>query len=97
MTGSLPLFVEQNDVEATKAAPVMNSAKADPTAASVPVNVPLNDAEMKKVQEECKRMQAEMSKLVEENRHLKVRYVKVTQLVYLYTIIVQIKLVMLNC
>uniref|UniRef100_A0A8D3AP56 Vesicle-associated membrane protein-associated protein A n=1 Tax=Scophthalmus maximus TaxID=52904 RepID=A0A8D3AP56_SCOMX len=68
-----------NDVEATKAAPVMNSAKADPTAASVPAAAAaaaaaaagLDDTEMKKVQEKCKRLQSEMSKLVEENRQLK--------------------------
>ncbi|XP_029380125.1 VAMP (vesicle-associated membrane protein)-associated protein A, like [Echeneis naucrates] len=60
-----------NDVETTKVAPVMNSAKADPAAATVPVSAPLDDSEMKKVQEKCKRLQAEMSKLVEENRQLK--------------------------
>uniref|UniRef100_A0A3Q3JRC0 Vesicle-associated membrane protein-associated protein A n=1 Tax=Monopterus albus TaxID=43700 RepID=A0A3Q3JRC0_MONAL len=55
-----------NDVEATKAAPVMNSVKGDLTAAAAP-----DDTEMKKVQEKCKRLQAEMNKLVEENRQLK--------------------------
>ncbi|XP_039999955.1 VAMP (vesicle-associated membrane protein)-associated protein A, like [Xiphias gladius] len=61
-----------NDVEATKAAPVMNStAKADPTAATVPAAASLDDTEMKRVQEKCKGLQAEMNKLVEENRQLK--------------------------
>uniref|UniRef100_A0A3B4U0G4 Vesicle-associated membrane protein-associated protein A n=1 Tax=Seriola dumerili TaxID=41447 RepID=A0A3B4U0G4_SERDU len=60
-----------NDVDATKAAPVMNSAKADPAAAAVPVAASLDDTEMKKVQEKCKRLQTEMNKLVEENRQLK--------------------------
>ncbi|XP_053293641.1 VAMP (vesicle-associated membrane protein)-associated protein A, like [Pleuronectes platessa] len=60
-----------NDVEATKAAPVMNSVKADPTTASVPAAAPQDDPEMKKVQEKCKRLQSDMNKLVEENRQLK--------------------------
>lgn len=62
-----------NDVEATKAAPVMNSAKSDPAAAMVPAAAAasLDDTEMKKVQEKCKRLQAEMNKLAEENRQLK--------------------------
>lgn len=62
-------------MEATKAAPVMNSAKADSSAASVPVSPSLDDTEMKKVLEKCKRLQTEMNKLVEENRQLKVRCV----------------------
>lgn len=70
---SPPLPVGQNDVEATKAAPVMNSAKADPSAATVPVTASLDDTEMKKVLEKCKRLQAEMNKLADENRQLKVR------------------------
>lgn len=70
-------FLGQNDVEATKAAPVMNStAKADPTAATVPAAASLDDTEMKRVQEKCKGLQAEMNKLVEENRQLKVRCVE---------------------
>lgn len=60
-----------NDVEATKAAPVMNSAKADPSAATAPLSGSLEDTEMKKVLEKCKRLQTEMNKLVEENRQLK--------------------------
>lgn len=74
-SGSLPLLVGQNDVEATKAAPVMNSAKADSSAASVPVSASLDDTEMKKVLEKCKRLQTEMNKLAEENRQLRVRCV----------------------
>ncbi|XP_018533529.1 VAMP (vesicle-associated membrane protein)-associated protein A, like [Lates calcarifer] len=60
-----------NDVEATKAAPMMNSAKADSTASTVPASASLDDTEVKKVQDKCKRLQAEMSKLAEENRQLK--------------------------
>lgn len=62
-------------MEATKAAPVMNSAKADSTTAAVPVAAPLDDTELKRVQDKYKRLQAEMSKMAEENRQLKVRCV----------------------
>lgn len=72
---SLPLPVGQNDVEATKAAPVMNSAKADSSAATVPVTATMDDSEMKKMMEKCKRLQVEMNKLADENRQLKVRHV----------------------
>lgn len=76
---SLPLSacVGQNDVEATRATPVMNSAKADgpsvAMAAAKPVSASLDDAEMRKVQEECRRLQVELSKLADENRQIKVR------------------------
>ncbi|KAK2822683.1 hypothetical protein Q5P01_022748 [Channa striata] len=60
-----------NDVEATKAAPALNSAKNDSAAAAVPVAATLDDTEMKKMQDKCKKMQTEMNKLHEENRQLK--------------------------
>uniref|UniRef100_A0A8D0CPH5 Vesicle-associated membrane protein-associated protein A n=1 Tax=Sander lucioperca TaxID=283035 RepID=A0A8D0CPH5_SANLU len=60
-----------NDVEATKAAPVMNSAKADSSTATVPLTASMDDTEMKKVLEKCKRLQTEMNKLADENRQLK--------------------------
>ncbi|XP_068197572.1 VAMP (vesicle-associated membrane protein)-associated protein A, like [Antennarius striatus] len=60
-----------NDVEIIKAAPLMNSLKADPSAAAVPVSASVDDTELKKALEKCKRQQAEMSKLLEENRQLK--------------------------
>jgi len=62
---------QENDVDATKAAPVMNSAKGDMPAAAKPASASLDDSEMKKVLEECKRLQSEMSKMSEENRQLK--------------------------
>lgn len=62
-------------MEASKAAPAMNSAKADPSSSSVPVSASLDDPEMKKVLEKCKRQQVEINKLAEENRQLKVRCV----------------------
>ncbi|XP_041849066.1 VAMP (vesicle-associated membrane protein)-associated protein A, like [Melanotaenia boesemani] len=60
-----------NDLEATRAAPVMNSVKAEPTLAAVPVAPTVDDTEMKKVLEKCKRLQVEINKLTEENRQLK--------------------------
>ncbi|XP_046884212.1 VAMP (vesicle-associated membrane protein)-associated protein A, like [Hypomesus transpacificus] len=65
-----------NDVDASnKAAPVLNSAKAEgPLAAAAPakpVSASLDDTEMKKLLEECKRLQSEMGKLAEDNRQLK--------------------------
>ncbi|XP_028327871.1 vesicle-associated membrane protein-associated protein A [Gouania willdenowi] len=61
-----------NDVEATKATMVMNSVKADPAAAATaPSAASLDDTESKKLMEKCKRFQAEISKLTEENRQLK--------------------------
>lgn len=60
-------------MEATKAAPVLNSTKPDSSAAPAPVSASLDDTELKKAQEKCKRQQTEISKLAEENRQLKVR------------------------
>lgn len=69
--------VEQNDVEATKAAALhssaTNSTKADASAAPAPASASPDEAELKKLLEKCKRQQAEMDKLAEENRQLKVR------------------------
>lgn len=66
-----PLPVEQNEVEAVKAAPVTNSVKAESSASMVPAASP-DDSDLKKAQEKCKRLQVENSKLAEENRQLKV-------------------------
>lgn len=63
----------QNDVDPTKAAPVLNSSKADSTSAAKPSSMALDDTEMRKLMEECKRLQSEVSKLGDENRHLKVQ------------------------
>lgn len=52
----------------------MNSVKAESSAAAVPIAAGADDTEMKKVVEKCKRLQAEMNKLSEENRQLKVGY-----------------------
>lgn len=72
----LSVSVKQTDMEATKApvmdSAVMSSAKADLSAASVPVSASLDDTELKKALEKCKRQQAEIDKLAEENRQMKV-------------------------
>lgn len=64
-------------MEATKAAALhssaINSTKADASAAPAPVSASLDEAELKKLLEKCKRQQAEMDKLAEENRQLKVK------------------------
>ncbi|CAL8279173.1 unnamed protein product [Lota lota] len=64
-----------NDVEATKATPVLNSAKSDSPlssmAAAKPSGGALDDSEMKRVMTECKRLQLEMGKMAEENMKLK--------------------------
>ncbi|XP_019739355.1 VAMP (vesicle-associated membrane protein)-associated protein A, like isoform X2 [Hippocampus comes] len=78
---------KMNDSDSSKSAPVMNSAKADlPSAAATAAAAAaaptpavlasasassLDDNEMKKLLEKCKRLQSEMSKMAEENRHLK--------------------------
>lgn len=55
-----------------KAAPMLASSKVEGPAAPKPANAALDETEMKKVLEECKRLQTELSKLQEENRQLKV-------------------------
>ncbi|XP_017351637.1 VAMP (vesicle-associated membrane protein)-associated protein A, like isoform X1 [Ictalurus punctatus] len=62
----------RNDVDAVnKAAPVLASSKVEGPSAPKPASAALDDTEMKKVIEECKRLQTEMIKLQEENRQLK--------------------------
>ena len=65
----------QREVDAAKPVPVLNSSLVDgPAGPRGGLSGPaLDDTEMRKLLEECKRLQAEMSKLSEENRHLKVR------------------------
>ncbi|XP_048019157.1 VAMP (vesicle-associated membrane protein)-associated protein A, like isoform X1 [Megalobrama amblycephala] len=62
----------RNDVDAAaKSAAVLNSSKVDGPLAQKPISAALDDSERKKVLEECKRLQTEVSKLNEENRQLK--------------------------
>ncbi|CAG5896450.1 VAMP (vesicle-associated membrane protein)-associated protein A, like isoform 2-T2 [Menidia menidia] len=59
-----------NDVDASRSAPVMNSVKAESTAAAAP-GATGDESEMKKLLEKYKRLQAENNKLADENRQLK--------------------------
>ncbi|KAM4727876.1 vesicle-associated membrane protein-associated protein A-like [Anableps anableps] len=63
----MPSENEVNDVEVTRAAPVINSLKSE---ATVPAAA-ADDTELKKLLEKCKRQQSEINKLNEENRQLK--------------------------
>ncbi|XP_019776322.1 vesicle-associated membrane protein-associated protein A isoform X2 [Orcinus orca] len=60
---------QKNDIEPSKAVP-LNAAKQDGPVPK-PHSVSLNDTETRKLMEECKRLQGEMMKLSEENRHLR--------------------------
>ncbi|XP_075777096.1 vesicle-associated membrane protein-associated protein A isoform X1 [Pelodiscus sinensis] len=62
--------MKQNDIEASKSAPVLNTAKQDGPMPK-PHSVSLNDTETRKLMEECKRLQADIMKLSDENRHLR--------------------------
>nr|XP_045000340.1 vesicle-associated membrane protein-associated protein A isoform X1 [Jaculus jaculus] len=64
-----PSVFKQNDMEPSKAVP-LNAAKQDGPMPK-PHSVSLNDTETRKLMEECKRLQGEMMKLSEENRHLR--------------------------
>jgi len=58
-----------NDLEPSKTVP-LNASKQDGPMPK-PHSVSLNDTETRKLMEECKRLQGEMMKLSEENRHLR--------------------------
>uniref|UniRef100_A0A803SRY7 Vesicle-associated membrane protein-associated protein A n=1 Tax=Anolis carolinensis TaxID=28377 RepID=A0A803SRY7_ANOCA len=62
--------MNQNDVDASKSAPILNTSKQDGPMAK-PHSISLNDTETRKLVEECKRLQADVVKLSEENRHLR--------------------------
>nr|XP_060631019.1 vesicle-associated membrane protein-associated protein A isoform X3 [Anolis sagrei ordinatus] len=62
--------MNQNDIDASKSAPILNTSKQDGPMAK-PHSISLNDTETRKLVEECKRLQADLVKLSEENRHLR--------------------------
>ncbi|XP_028633805.1 vesicle-associated membrane protein-associated protein A isoform X2 [Grammomys surdaster] len=64
-----PRELKENDMEPSKAVP-LNASKQDGPLPK-PHSVSLNDTETRKLMEECKRLQGEMMKLSEENRHLR--------------------------
>lgn len=51
--------------------PTLNSSKVDGLGAPKGISAAIDDSEMKKILDECKRYQTEVSKLSEENRQLK--------------------------
>ncbi|XP_030630383.1 vesicle-associated membrane protein-associated protein A-like [Chanos chanos] len=63
--------VNDMDVSNSKAALMLNSSKQDGPAVPKPTSLATDDTEMKKLLEECKRLQSEVSKLAEENQQLK--------------------------
>ncbi|KAG7488745.1 hypothetical protein MATL_G00036940 [Megalops atlanticus] len=60
-----------NDLDSSKSAPILNASKADGLSVPKPSSLSLDDTEMRKLMEECKRLQSEVSKLADENRQLK--------------------------
>ncbi|KAJ8403312.1 hypothetical protein AAFF_G00355290 [Aldrovandia affinis] len=64
-------LARKNDVDVSKAAPVLNASKVDGLSAPKPGSLSLDDTEMKKLMEESRRLQSEVVKLADENRQLK--------------------------
>lgn len=62
---------EQHDVEINKIIPT-SAPKTEAPAAAKSLTSPLDDMEVKKVMEECRRLQGEVQRLREESRQLKV-------------------------
>uniref|UniRef100_W5M381 Vesicle-associated membrane protein-associated protein A n=1 Tax=Lepisosteus oculatus TaxID=7918 RepID=W5M381_LEPOC len=60
-----------NDIDSNKAAPVLNASKQDGSSVPKPSSASLDDTEMRKLMEECKRLQSEVMKFADENRQLK--------------------------
>uniref|UniRef100_A0A3B4D6W0 Vesicle-associated membrane protein-associated protein A n=1 Tax=Pygocentrus nattereri TaxID=42514 RepID=A0A3B4D6W0_PYGNA len=53
---------KMNDVDPIKAAPVLNTSKADSTSGAKPSSLSLDDTEMRKLMEECKRLHVDRGK-----------------------------------
>ncbi|XP_050954532.1 vesicle-associated membrane protein-associated protein A [Labeo rohita] len=62
---------KMNELESTKAVSVLNASKADGTSGAKAGSLSMDDTEMRKLMEECKRLQTEVGKLLDENRQLK--------------------------
>ncbi|KAK1173719.1 vesicle-associated membrane protein-associated protein A-like [Acipenser oxyrinchus oxyrinchus] len=60
-----------NDIESSKATPVLNASKQDGSSLPKPTSMSMDDTEMRKLMEECKRLQSDVMKLSDENRQLK--------------------------
>uniref|UniRef100_A0ACB8FD76 Uncharacterized protein n=1 Tax=Sphaerodactylus townsendi TaxID=933632 RepID=A0ACB8FD76_9SAUR len=70
--------MNQNDIDSSKSAPVLNTAKQDGPMPK-PHSISLNDTETRKLVEECKRLQADVMKLTDENRHLRNAFEEITE------------------
>lgn len=71
MTLGLSFISEQHDVEINKIIPT-TASKTETPAVSKALSSSLDDSEVKKVMEECKRLQGEVQRLREENKQFKV-------------------------
>ncbi|XP_032875713.1 vesicle-associated membrane protein-associated protein A isoform X1 [Amblyraja radiata] len=60
-----------NDLETSKSAAVTNAPKSEGLPMPKSVSTSLDDIEVRKLMEECKRLQAELAKITDENRQLK--------------------------
>ncbi|XP_069778508.1 vesicle-associated membrane protein-associated protein A-like isoform X2 [Narcine bancroftii] len=61
----------QNDLEMSKSAAVTNAPKSEGPAIPKSASTSMDDIEVRKLMDECKRLQAELVKITEENRQLK--------------------------
>lgn len=73
MTPGLSFISEQHDVEINKIISTTASKTETPTV-SKSLSSSLDDTEVKKVMEECKRLQSEVQRLREENKQFKVTF-----------------------
>lgn len=71
VTLGLSFISEQHDVEINKIIPT-TASKTETPAVSKALSPSLDDTEVKKVMEECKRLQSEVQRLREENKQFKV-------------------------
>lgn len=71
MTLGLSFISEQHDVEINKIIST-TASKTETSTVSKSLSSSLDDTEVKKVMEECKRLQGEVQRLREENRQFKV-------------------------
>ncbi|XP_043082740.1 vesicle-associated membrane protein-associated protein A [Puntigrus tetrazona] len=60
---------KMNELDSSKAGSALNASKADGSAGAKATS--MDDTEMRKLMEECKRLQTEVGKLLDENRQLK--------------------------
>ncbi|XP_038664602.1 VAMP (vesicle-associated membrane protein)-associated protein A, like [Scyliorhinus canicula] len=68
----LPVDNEKsNDLEASKPAAITNASKPEGPAMPKSASVSLDDTEVRKLMEECKRLQVELVKMTDENRQLR--------------------------